>query len=194
MNCKGTIYLLALTGFAALNAHALEVRQSPYDKIAERNLFQLRAVIAEPPTTLPPPKPLRKVTLTGITTILGKRLAFITIEGTKSRPAESVIIAEGASVNGIEMKEIDEKAGVVRVLNDGKLQILNFEPVRPSGGEPAQIQASFPAPSAPVQAKLGVAMTPEEQTALIELQRIKFQQEGNPIHAILPPTELNPNE
>jgi hypothetical protein len=194
MNCRGTKYLLALTGFAALSAQALEVRQSPYDKIAERNLFQLGAVIAEPQTPLLPPKPLRKVTLTGITTILGKRLAFITIEGTKSQPAESVIISEGAAVDGIEMKEIDEKAGVVRVLNDSKLQILNFEPVKPSGREPVQIQVTFPAPTASVKAKFGAAMTPEEQTALIELQRIKFQQEGNPIHAILPPMDLNPNE
>jgi hypothetical protein len=35
-------------------------------------------------------------------------------------------------------------------------------------------------------------MTPEEQVALIEIQREKLRQEGNPAHALLPPTELTP--
>jgi hypothetical protein len=130
MNRIGTISLLAL-GVTALNAHALEVRQSPYDKIVERNLFQLHG----PPIT-PGPDPvvtqLPKVTLTGIT-ILERRRAFVTIDGIQSRRAESVTIAEGDTVGGIRVESIDEKAGLVRVLNGSERQILKFEPRKPSG-------------------------------------------------------------
>jgi len=192
MNRIGTISLLAL-GVATLSAHALEVRQSPYDKISERNLFQLHAAPIPPP---PPPtvNPPPKATLTGITTILGKRLAFITIEGTKARPGESMILVEGQAVNGIEVKGIDEKAGVVKILNGGELQILNFEAPKASAVRPNPAPMALPPPASPAEARLESLMTPEEQVALIELQRIKFQQESNPIHMILPPTDLNPNE
>jgi len=192
MNRIGTISLLAF-GVAALNAHALEARQSPYDKIVESNLFKLQAK----PILPPPPPPVNqppKVALTGITTILGKRLAFISVEGTKLHPTESMILAEGQAANGIEVKGIDEKAGVVRIFNCGELQILNFEVPKASGMRANPAPMASPSPAAPVQARLESLMTPEEQTALIELQRIKFQQEGNPIHVILPPTDLNPNE
>jgi hypothetical protein len=192
MNRIGTISLLAL-GVAALNVHALEARQSPYDKIAQRNLFQLHAApILQPPqpTVNPPPK----VTLTGITTILGKRLAFITIEGTKAHPGESMILAEREAANGIEVKGIDERAGVVRILNGGEWQILNFEAPKVSGMRANPAPMALPPLARSAQARLETFMTPEEQAALIELQRIKFQQEGNSTHKILPPTDLNPNE
>src|SRR5581483_10068497 len=99
MNRIGTIYLVALTGLGALDAMALEARESPYDRIAQRNLFQLHAppVIVETPAPKPPP---RKITLTGITTILGRRLALITIEASKSQPADSVMLAEGQAMDG----------------------------------------------------------------------------------------------
>jgi hypothetical protein len=35
-------------------------------------------------------------------------------------------------------------------------------------------------------------LSPEEQVALIELQRIKYQMDGDPTAKILPPTELTP--
>jgi len=200
MNRIGIILLLAL-GMAACNAHALEARQTPYDKIAERNLFQLHAApIVEPlrPTVIPPPK----ATLTGITTILGRRMAFITIEGTKAHPGESVVLVEGGAASGIEVKGIDEKAGTVSILNGGELQILKFEPARPSGQQLVGVfqmevildSSRSPVPQVAAKAKVEPSLSPEEQTALIELQRIKFQMEGNPAQVILPPTELNPNE
>jgi hypothetical protein len=192
MNRIGTISLLVVS-FATLNASALEAQQSPYNKIAGRNVFQLHAPVVVNVEGPPKTSPLRKATLTGITTILERQVAFITIEGTKSQPAEAVMIGKGQAVNGIEVKVIDEKAGAVRILNDGKLQILNFEPATASGLQSDQGLRAAPLPSFPARARSEAAMTSEEQTALIELQRVKLEQEGNPIHALLPPTELTSN-
>jgi hypothetical protein len=82
----------------------------------------------------------------------------------------------------------------VRILNGGVLQILNFEPVKSPGMQPNQGSVFSPPSATPARVKVEAAMTPEEQVALIELQRIKFQQEGNPIHTLLPPTEMTSNE
>jgi hypothetical protein len=38
----------------------------------------------------------------------------------------------------------------------------------------------------------GTTMTPDEQVALIELQRVKAMQEHDPVYKILPPTPLTP--
>jgi len=192
MNRMRTISLLAAS-FAALNASALEAQHSPFDKIVERNLFQLHPPLVVKVEVPPKPAPLRKVTLTGITTILGRSVAFITIAGTKSEPAESVMIGKRQEVNGVEVEDIDERAGGVRIFNEGQLQILNFEP-KASGIQPDQGLSSPALPSPPMQTRPEAAMTPEEQTALIELQRIKFEQEGNPMHALLPVTELTSND
>jgi len=178
--------------FAALHAKGIEARTSLYDRIAERNLFQLHAptVVADAPSK---PPPLRKVTLTGITT-LGKLAAYITIEGIRAQPAESVILTEGQTANNVEVKSIDEKAGIVRILNGDEMQILNFDSAKSPLILPIQAPVTSPlsGPQAPARAE--PAMTAEEQTALIELQRLKFQLKGNPIHALLPPTELTSND
>jgi len=196
MNRIGNLLLLAL-GFAALHAPALEVRQTPYDKIPARNLFQLHA----PPITRAPTQEvvhLPKITLTGIT-ILQRRLAYLTIEGIKSRPAESVTIAEGETASGIRVESIDERAGLVSVLNGGERQLLRFEPAKPSGQQfieaiVMEVPLDNSRPPVAPQAKVEPSLSREEQTALIELQRITLQREGNPAHTLIPPTDLNPNE
>ena len=187
------MFLLVIS-FAAVDAGALEVQQSPYDKIAERNLFQLHAATVLIKDSAPKPPPLRKVTLTGITTILKRTVAFITIEGTKGQPAESMMIEESQALDGIEVRAIDEKAGVVKILNGDEMQILNFELPNSSGTQPSQPRMIPSAPAPQMQVRPEATLTSEEQTALIELQRIKFQQEGNPSRLLLPPTELTPDD
>lgn len=194
MNQMGTTCCLLALGLVTFNSRAFEAKQTPYDRIAERNLFKLRpASITQKP--VPEPKPHPKVRLTGITMILKKPVAFITIEGGK--PELSVTLGQGEAVKGIEVKSIDEKTGTVGILNEGELQILNFEPVKPTGQQFIGVEtinvtlSPAPSPLSPVSLqKTEPSLSPEEQAALTELQRIKFQQEGNPVHSLLPPTEL----
>ena len=134
---KKLLWLL-LVGSPALGVKALALK-TPYDAIAKRNLFHLQpAVVAEAPP--PKPTPLPKITLTGITTILGRRVAFITINGVKAGDApQSVMVTEGEVVNGVEVKNIDEQAGIVNVVNGGESQILDFDPAKTSDGQPVKI-------------------------------------------------------
>lgn len=110
-----------------------ETSENPYQSIIDRNVFSLK-----PPP--PPPDPSEankpqvvKITLTGITTILGnKRVLMKTApppgkpnEGAKSE--QSYILTEGQREGDIEVIEIDDKAGTVKVNNGGTVQTLTFE-------------------------------------------------------------------
>ena len=110
-----------------------ETTENPYQSIIDRNVFSLK-----PPP--PPPDPSEankpqvvKITLTGITTILGnKRVLMKTApppgkpnEGAKSE--QSYILTEGQREGDIEVIEIDDKAGSVKVNNGGTVQTLTFE-------------------------------------------------------------------
>jgi hypothetical protein len=173
-------------GWSALCAKALTL-ETPYDGIAGRNVFNLHpAVAAEPP----PPKqlPLPKITLTGISTILGKQMAYITINGIKSGEApQSLMMAEGQGGEGIRITSIDKQAGTVKVINGVEEQVLGFEPPKSSGDQPMKVQMSLPMNVPQVQPRTETPMSPEAQAALMEVQRVKFQQEKNPASQLLPP-------
>lgn len=212
----------------------------PYTSIVERNVFNLH----------PPPPPvdpnelakknqqIPKLTLNGITTILGKKIAFITEPPPKpGTPQTTLSLSEGEAEDEVEVKGIDDKAGVVKVVNHGEEQTLDFEHdgVRPTatGSSPAT-PTSIPIPAMPPpnmssrppmrpmrnllpnnsSANNGSAdggsgvgggfvassgssantqaptqmVTAEQQAMIIESQRMKYIQEGNPVAKILPPT------
>ncbi len=221
---------------------------NPYQGIVDRNVFQLRPPPA-PPTNGPPVAPPPKITLTGITTILGNKRALLKwpVPPRPGQPAKeaSYILAEGQGEDDITVTEIDEVAGTVRVMNHGQPQSLNFtddgaklvtappipiasptaanpalpQPIVPTpagaaapttirtipqrtmrlppapGTQPTPMSSgaiacpsaasAAPSPSAP-------ALSAEEQVLMIEAQRLKAQQEGNPMAKILPPTPLTP--
>jgi hypothetical protein len=210
---------------------------NPYLGIVERNVFSLKP---PPPPGPPPetPKPASKLTLTGITTILNKKQALLTAAipaiGT-AQPAkqESYILAEGQRDGDVEVVSIDEIAGIVKVINRGLPETLDFvnngakivstgpgpggvpgsapgvqpqgipapqpgaipggmrqipprvpRPTQPSGANPGQQQPGMgmtgggPSPNAQ-PSQFNNSLNSDEQTALIELQRMKHLQEGN---------------
>ena len=102
---------------------------SPYSGIVERNVFGLHApgpVVVENPIATPV---IPKVTLTGITTILGRKIALITIASSAKpgEPAEFLMLAEGQSSGGFEVREIDAETGHVKVVIYGREMALNFD-------------------------------------------------------------------
>jgi len=244
MKHGGNVRISVLAG-VLLSASAIVIipsraAENPYSPIVERNVFNLRP----PPPPINPAdlvqkKPAPKITLTGITTILGKKVTFLTTPPTKPGAApEAIMLAEGQAQNEIEVKSIDEKAGVVQVVNHGEPETLDFEtngakPSGPMGGVPqTPISLPAPIPGAPpagVQPGAGttirplrslpgrnssaennnagaglgggvavgnvgqqpqVNLSPEEQVALIEVQRAKALQDRDPVANLLPTTEL----
>jgi hypothetical protein len=194
---------LLLTTGAKAATDSVKVTESagPYNGIVERNVFNLHAPpAAVNPADLIQKTPPPKVTFTGITTILGKKLAFLTIPASKPGALpESMMLAEGQAQDEVEVRQIDEKAGIVKITNHGESQTLDFDH---DGNKTtsAPAVAHFPTPAPPPPNVIRPlrslpprsSISPEEQVALIEVQRIKYQQENNPMSKILPPTELTP--
>ena len=244
MKHGGKMGIRVLTGtllsVSAMALTSLGATVNPYNSIVERNVFNLH----------PPPPPINpadlikktpppKILLTGITTILGLKKAFLTYPATKpNSPPNSVSLAEGQAQDEIEVKSIDENARVVQVINHGEPQTLDFENngAKPSGPPPGMnitspmsLPAPVPAPPPngvqPMQnpgnvirplrslqsqsqnndnnfgegtgGTMNVAeqnrndtITPEEQVALIELQRSIAIRNNDPIQNLLPPTPL----
>ena len=133
---------LTRSGYAALglacctgNLEALTVEtgDNPYTSIVERNVFALK-----PPPPAPDPNaqagnvPVPKIFLTGITTILGNKRALLKTPPPQGKPGEgpkgeqSFILAEGQRDGDLEVLEIDEKAGAVKVKFGDTIVPLNF--------------------------------------------------------------------
>ena len=117
---------------ALVSAMAAESSGAPYKEIVMRNVFGLTNPPPPPgPEATKPPPP--RITLTGITTIMGKKRALMKVlmppkPGAKQEE-QSYILAEGQRDGDIEVLEIvlDEKGGMVKVNNFGTVTNLTFE-------------------------------------------------------------------
>ncbi len=120
----------ALALLAAGPARVLALSDNPYHTIVGRNVFGLRPPVTQQHEA--PAAPAPKLTLTGITTILGDRRVLLKIEYPAERfqrPAEedSCILTEGQRHADIEVLAIDVKARRVKVKVGGAVSELTFE-------------------------------------------------------------------
>ena len=125
---------------------------NPYQGIVDRNVFGLKPPPAPPrPEDNKPPPP--KITLTGITTILGNKRALMNV-AMPAKPPEparqkSFILAEGQRDGEIEVLEIDEKTGTIKVDDFGTVMTLNIDkdgPKLPAGAPAPPFIAPPPGP------------------------------------------------
>ena len=118
------LWLALALGLVADGLRA-DTAESPYLGIAGRNVFGLRPIL--PPHYEPPPAPLAKVKVVGITTFGGKRaLLDVHLPANPPEPAKEVasILTVGQREGKIRVLEIDEVAGCVKVDNDGTVMTL----------------------------------------------------------------------
>jgi hypothetical protein len=116
-------------------ASAVDASQNPYQAVVERNVFGLKPPPPPPdPESIKPPLP--KITLTGIITVGGTKRALMKTPppvGAPVKPGEppkteqGYILALGEREGEIEVLEIDEKAGRVKVNYGGSVTDLTFE-------------------------------------------------------------------
>lgn len=120
---------------------------NPYKTIVDRNVFGLKP----PPPPVDPnveaaaKNPPPKITLTGITTILGNKRALMKTPPAAVKPGEqpreqSYILSEGQRDGDLEVVQIDEKTGSVKLMYAGTPVTLTFEkdgPKTAPGGLPA---------------------------------------------------------
>lgn len=111
-------------------ADGVSKSDNPYKLISERNLFALRPSTAGP-SVAPPNVPSSTIVLTGITTVLGEKRAFLEVTPPAKPPAPtkeiSCILTEGEREGTIEVLKIDAKAGSVEVSENGTVTTLTFE-------------------------------------------------------------------
>ncbi|HLP75413.1 MAG TPA: hypothetical protein VK327_00725 [Candidatus Paceibacterota bacterium] len=119
------IVLIAGLGLG-LGVHAASSATGPYQTIMERNVFGLKPP-ADPKDNLPPPPPPSKVVLSGITTLLGNKRALVSVALPGKPQPENYILTEGQREGDIEVLQIDEKAGLVKITNRGIEQTLDFK-------------------------------------------------------------------
>ena len=147
---KTVLWILNCVLFCAGSKGAAADSANPYQGIVDRNVFGLK----------PPPPPVKpedkkvdapKITLTGITTILGNKrvLMNVAMPAKPPEPAkqQSFILAEGQRESEIEVLEIDEKAGIVKVNDFGTILTLNLD--KDGAKLPASVAAAPPPPGQP---------------------------------------------
>jgi len=132
INLKPFICTLAVgVSCAGLRATIPDSSANLYAEIPERNVFGLKPPPPLVRETAPQPQ-VPKIVLTGITTILGNKRALMKTQPTPGKPGEqtkelSLILTEGQREGDIEVLQIDEKAGSVKVDNSGTVMTLTLE-------------------------------------------------------------------
>lgn len=137
-----------------------------YKVIIDRNPFALRP--------LPPPAPAKveeklappptEVNLTGITSMMGKTKAYLVAKERGKSETQYLSMAEGEKQGVLEVLEINEKAGTVKIKNSDQEMVLNFQDngvktVAMAGGVPKP-----PLPSAAPGARPMIGLPPHNAT------------------------------
>jgi hypothetical protein len=117
---------------ALCSGAAAQVRTNspnPYQVIAQRNLFGLKA-----PSLLKPNRTVAvtpEIILTGLTTITGRKLALLKLKfpqkAVQQQKEESCILKEGEQNGSVRILQIDMKAESVKVNNSGNIMVLTFQ-------------------------------------------------------------------
>ena len=127
MKLANRILLCLLSGWVlspSSRAATVEPQEHPYQNIPAANVFRLRFPLPEQP---PPPK----ITLQGITTVLGPYVLFkVRMPGKPPEPAKEIacMLREGEREGEIEVVEINEKTGTAKFRNHGIEQVLVLRP------------------------------------------------------------------
>jgi hypothetical protein len=125
----GYAYSLALCTIALGNTP--DSASNPYQGIVDRNVFGLRPP-PPPPSNEPIKPPPPAVSLTGISTILGRKLAFMSVQlppkpGEPAKPGPQFLtLGVGEREGEIEVIDIDEKGGIVKLNDYGVITNVPF--------------------------------------------------------------------
>src|SRR6266478_1638779 len=121
---------IGLAVWAGANAITADSSANPYQAIFERNVFGLKPP-RQPEDTKSSPPPAPKITLTGIFTMFGSKLALFKVQ-MPSRPPDaaheqSFILGEGQRDGEIKVLEIDDQACSVKVSSFGTVMTVAFD-------------------------------------------------------------------
>ena len=173
------IVTICMAGCLVLGAGARAVTSdpsaNPYQSIVDRNVFSLKPPPPPPDPEANKPPPV-KITLTGITTILGNKRALMKTPAPPGKPGEpakpemSYILTVGQREGEIEVLDIDEVGGNVKVRNGNIEVTLNIDKDGPKLAAtplPAGLPPGAAVPGRPIPPVPGAApgVTPPTPTS-----------------------------
>ena len=162
---KSVFLVPAILALAAVARGSITATNTnPYEVIAERNAFALKPPPPPPPPPTNKPPEVHNVKFTGIThDLTGKKVYLLADSPVKpgQQPVrEYYCLAEGERQGDIEVKEINEAAETVTILNGGELATLNFKE-HGNAASPPPMQPGRPGVPLPgVPPPPGMAMAP----------------------------------
>jgi hypothetical protein len=176
--------------------------ESPYQAIITRNAFGLKT---PPPPPPPPEQPAQQISpsalkLTGIITFLGGRRATFVLQEPGKPQINSDLVREGEKdgmITNLEVLQIDERAGLVRVAYAGKEMALDFvnnglkPPAAPAGpapgtpGAPGAV-AGRPAPGGQAGVVAGPQFTAAGPGGVQSAVRSAYQPAGSSVSPAAP--------
>jgi hypothetical protein len=149
--------LLCLAGVLAATATSRAddagLAGNPYAIVAARNIFGLNPPKPVDPHAGDEVNPPPKITLNGITDILGELQVLFKVanpaKGSKPAADQDYMLSEGQSQDDIEVVMINQQAGIVTFKNHGETQDLTLVAATPSSGPAPAATRSFSGNSAP---------------------------------------------
>jgi hypothetical protein len=150
---RGSLVFAGLAGSLLLQsplAQAVEAN-NPYSSIAARNAFALKpipvidaeAIARENKVKEKEAEPPAKIDLTAIIVLNSQKKAYFNLTPTKpaNSPTKHLSLREGQKANDLELVEIRDRAGEVRVVLQGKEMTLD---IRKNGGKLEAVSSSIP--------------------------------------------------
>ncbi len=193
----GAAFLALGLSHSSARAEAAERSPRQYEAIAKRNLFGLKE--PEPaPSVAPPPVALPKIFLAGISTLDGRKRVFlkrlgVARQGAPATGEESFMLFAGQKEGDIEVLEIDEVAGRVRINQAGTELNLDFEKDAPKSNPPVVANGQPPAlPNPNAMATSNPAMNPPPAVAPNPNAPLNAAQPGFTPKRMLPTRVLPP--
>jgi hypothetical protein len=171
-----------------------------YQGIVDRNAFGLR-----PPLPIPEVKVLKppaiRFTLTGIiTSLLGDKRVMMKATNPETLAERPYILAEGQREGDIEVLQIDEALGEVKIKHAGAVLLLDWENNGPKGSagralnpldSPAPPMSPVVPPRTAPKPQAKQFISPEQQAILLAAQHLEAQNRGMSLPPPPPPiTEL----
>lgn len=188
---------------------------NPYTSIVSRNAFSLSAVSEPAPETPTPDGPLPKITLEGVTSILGDWLVLFKVGDVN--PAGAVVqekacmLKEGQTDDGVKVVSIIPADGIVMFDNHGRIQQFtlphstklpvymarrSYADTLPKSYPPEFIRARTPdyLGGGPGGISSGPITNLQDRITLIEAQRAYLKDNDDPAANSLPPTAATPED